>query len=107
MRAAALAAAAVLAVAVASAGCGIFNTCGHPDEDELSCKALPASSTEPACAGRPNDDAGGPMTHLEDRYPVGCVIRFPSCLGAYPDSTRTCSCFSNGPGATPSWVCPI
>jgi hypothetical protein len=105
MRAAHLAVAAVIAIAP---GCSWINTCHHPDEQELSCQALPPTSSEAGCAGRPGEDIGKPMTHVDDRYPVGCEIRYPVCLGAFPESTKTCTCGPGfGSGEPPRWVCPV
>lgn len=101
-----LAAVAALAAVFAASGCGLFNTCGHPDEQELTCKALPAGSTEPGCQGRPPEDIGSSTTHTDERYPAGCQLTYPVCLAAYPDSPKRCYC-GDGGGGTPTWSCPI
>jgi len=99
--------AALLVIVVAASGCGgIFNTCDHPDEQELSCEALPPSSTEVGCMGRPGQDFNDPATHVDERYPVGCQITYPVCLGAYPDSIKKCSCSASA-ATMPGWACPI
>jgi hypothetical protein len=103
----AIAALAALGLVAGLSGCFITgDTCDHPDQQEISCEPLPATSTAPGCVGRPADGAGGPASHLDDRYPVGCKVRDPVCLVAYPADVMTCTCGDQGDG-TPVWYCPV
>lgn len=96
----------ILALVVAATGCGVLNTCDHPDKQELSCQPLAADSTEPGCAGRPPQEPGASATHVDERYPLGCELTYPVCLGAYPNSPKRCFCQGFG-AEPPQWACPI
>lgn len=99
MRSLALTVCALLSSGVAT-GCG--DTCDAPEEPEYDCT--------PAVSGTANT-CGGPMwngvTYDQDKvFPVGCTVRLPACVGAYPDSVQTCTCGLGG-SDPPKWGCPV
>lgn len=79
-------------------------TCSPPDEVEVSCEPLPADSAETGCSGRAYGGTPVPGGDEDTVYPVGCEVRYPFCLDAYPTSVAECFCLE---GIAPAWSCPI
>jgi hypothetical protein len=105
----------VLVIPVLSAGCGDDDsepvdaftdaaTCMPPAEVEVSCEPLPEGTTEEGCSGRALNGASVPGGDEETVWPVGCEVRYPYCLDAYPMSVASCTCLE---GTAPTWNCPV
>jgi len=81
-----------------------LGVCTPPDEVEISCEPLPADSTEEGCSGRAYGGTPVPGGDEDTVYPIGCEVRYPECLAAFPNNVATCFCTE---GVTPTWTCPL
>jgi hypothetical protein len=101
----------VLAVAGAAGlliGCGV--DCPAPEKALYSCQPMSVHSGAQGCVGGAQMTSDGGISDPDEVFPVGCMVRLPYCLGAYPGSVASCTCQEtnlSGANSPFSWLCPV
>jgi hypothetical protein len=99
----------VLAMAGATGGLGCGVECPAPDKAIYSCQSTMVAPGAQGCVGGAQMTSGGGVSDPDKVFPVGCMVRLPYCLGAYPGSVASCTCQEtnfSGADSRFSWGCP-
>jgi hypothetical protein len=91
---------AMCALSFVMSGCDEL-TCGPPEEAEFTCEPVAAGTANTCGAIRFKGTTYGEG----NAFPLGCRVRLPECVDAYPDNVQTCDCIMLGDA--PQWACPI